>query len=278
MAQGNPGARIELNGQWQRMCACQLTYSVAACGIMPLTMMTIGSCSGLETNGTACRLAWRLCLQGEIFAQSILDKIAEVMPSHAMADIAVSQRAGSHDSSSSPGSHDGGIAARALANLPPSIAEEGESPAASLDGSKAQTAGKACARCDSGSIPTDIGGLAGSASGGSNRGSSGGCSACGSDGGSKPGSGNRPVGTMDVQVLCEGLELKPAVSPAPAARSSGGGAEAKEAAGGWGSQAGHVQQPGEGSGVWRQGSSGGLELLIPTAAEPVVGLGPASHR
>lgn len=225
-----------------------------------------------------------MCLQGELFAQSILDKIAEVMPSHAMADIAVSQRAGGHDISSSPGSHDGGTAARALANLPPSIAEEGESPASSLDGSKARPLGQGCDRRDSGSIPAGIGSVAGStaaaaAATGSACGiGSGGCSACGSHSISKSGSGDRAVGTMDVQVLCEGLELKAPVSPAPAAHASGGGAVGVEAAGGWGSQAGHVQQSGDGNSVWRQGSSGGLELSIPTAAEPVIGLGPAPHR
>jgi hypothetical protein len=245
-----------------------------------------------------CCISNCVCLQGELFAQSILDQIAEVMPSHAMADIAVSQRAGSHDSDS-PGSYDprhvseGGVAARALANLPPSIAEEGKSPAASLDGSKGGPAGQACVGCQDGSIPgiggpTDstaaaaaaTGSACGISSGGACGISSGGCSVSGSDGSSKSGCGDRAVGTMDVQVLCE---LKGSVEASPARSSGGGAGGVDSAAGGWGSQGSLVQQYGDGSpggssGVWRQGSSGGIELSIPTASEPVIGLGPVSHR
>lgn len=83
------------------------------------------------------------CVQGELFAQSVLDKIAELMPSHAMADGVLPHR--SHDSSPSPpGSgaitpHEG-FNARTLPDLPPSIAEE---PSTSADGSKGKAATQA---------------------------------------------------------------------------------------------------------------------------------------
>lgn len=82
-------------------------------------------------------------MQGELFAQSVLDKIAELMPSHAMADGVLPHR--SHDSSPSPpGSgtitpHEG-FNARTLPYLPPSIEEE---PSISADGSKFKVATQA---------------------------------------------------------------------------------------------------------------------------------------
>lgn len=83
-------------------------------------------------------------MQGELFAQSILDKIAEVMPSHAMADGALrdSHRCRpSHPDDATPASLGGvSISHCEGVKLPPSIAEEPEkltdSPVNSHSGTK----------------------------------------------------------------------------------------------------------------------------------------------